>query len=58
MDGRLAKVDDEEIFLDENNILEICCHLYSNTEENLKLNIIEIFTQSDKNIDDANTMII
>jgi len=58
LDGRPAKIDDVDIFLDENNILEICCHMYNNTEENLKLNIIEIFTRSDKNIEDANTMII
>jgi hypothetical protein len=58
LDGTIAKVDDVDIFLDENNILEICCHLYENTVENLKLNIIEIFTRSDKNIEQANTMII
>ncbi|MFK7060577.1 hypothetical protein V3Q90_10650 [Flavobacterium oreochromis] len=57
VDGSLVNIDEENIFLDENNILEICCHLF-NAKENLKLNIIEIFTKSDKNIEAANTMII
>ena len=54
MDGRLVKIDDVDIFLDENNILEITCHFYENIKENLKLNIIEIFTQSEENLKRAN----
>jgi hypothetical protein len=58
MDGRLAKVVEVDIFLDENNILEITCHLYENIEENLKLNIIEIFTRSEENLKKADEIII
>lgn len=54
MDGRLVKIDDVDIFLDENNILEITCHLYENIKENLNLNIIEIFTRSEENLKRAN----
>lgn len=58
IDGRIANVNEKNIILDKSNILEISCHLYDNVEENLKLNIIEIFTRSEENLKNANTLII
>lgn len=58
LNNKLAMVNEEDIFLDENNILGISCHIYFNTEQNRKLNFIEIFTRSENNIKNAHTVII
>ena len=51
-----VKIDEKNIVLDENNILEICCHLYVNNYDDLKINIIEIFTKSELNIEKSKTL--
>ena len=51
-------VNEKDIFLDENNILGISSHIYFNTEQNKKLNFIEIFTNSEEKIKNRNTVIV
>jgi hypothetical protein len=58
IDGNPIKIVEKNTSLDENNVLEICCHLYHNDEDNLKINVIEIFTKSKQNIEKANTILL
>lgn len=58
VDNVIINEDYNGFMVDENYILKITIGNFENKNENLKLNIIEIFTRSDKNIEDANTMII
>lgn len=58
IDGKLISVDEKEIVIDENNILEVTCHIYNNVEDKIKLNIIEIFTRSEENLKKSKEIIL
>ncbi|SDI72919.1 hypothetical protein SAMN05421846_112121 [Chryseobacterium taeanense] len=56
--GLLIQDLERNYSLDNNNILEISSHIYENKEENLKVNIIEIFTKSEENIRKSKEVIL
>ena len=58
IDGVPTIIDNVESNLDEDNVLEISCHVYNNVSENLKINCIEIFTKTKQNLERANTKIM
>lgn len=58
IDNSVVNEDYNNFMIDENSILEIIIEKYENKIENLKLNIIEIFTRSEENLKKADEIII
>ena len=58
INGRIIQVSEMNNTLDEKNILEVASWIYNNVEDNFKMNIIEIFTKSEKNIKESQEMIL
>ncbi|CAH0295553.1 hypothetical protein [Chryseobacterium sp. Bi04] len=56
--GSLIQDLERNYSIDNNNILEVSSHIYENKEENLKINIIEIFTKSEENIRKSKEIIL